>query len=130
MKKPRLFSPSHRNNFGKNIRSPRLDETKHYKTVSWTRYRERYLRVNDKCYACGEKSEVVDHVTPHHGDIVLFEKNDNHIPLCEVCHNRVTALFDRRHRSGDLGLPKLKWLSDQRTARGLTFKVKVLPYRK
>lgn len=93
----------------------------------WRKYRDRFLEANSRCYSCGTASTVVDHVTPHLGDVALFERLDNHIPLCERCHNTVTAKFDRRYVRGEPVAKKLKWLSDNRLAKSLTFRVKVLP---
>lgn len=81
---------------------------------SWEKYRTRFLAENPECYACGARAEVVDHLKPHQGDETLFKKTDNHIPLCITCHNRVTALFDRRYRAGDSISEKIKWLNRNR----------------
>lgn len=83
----------------------------------WERYRVRFLKVNRECYACGELATVVDHLTPHQGDKQLFEKLDNHIPLCVVCHNTVTTKFDRNYRAGNPITNKIQWLNSRRIAR-------------
>jgi len=95
---------------------------------TWEAYRLRFLAINKECYACGKPAEVVDHLKPHKGDEFLFKKTDNHIPLCTVCHNTVTTLFDRRYRVGDSITKKIEWLSRKRVpGTGWDFKrVKVL----
>ena len=76
---------------------------------------------------------MVDHLVPHKGDEILFEKLGNHIPLCIACHNYVTGKFDYNYRVGDSIEPKTKWLNEERdrnqVLRDRKFKaVKVLKY--
>jgi 5-methylcytosine-specific restriction endonuclease McrA len=85
---------------------------------NWEKYRKRFLAVNPTCYACGAVAIVVDHLRPHQGDETLFKKLDNHIPLCIVCHNTVTSLFDRRFRAGNSIQKKIDWLSRNRIVGG------------
>lgn len=94
----------------------------------WAQYRDRFLRQNKFCYACGKIACVVDHITPHKGDKILFEKLDNHLPLCFTCHNIVTAKFDRTFVVGAPILPKISWIVGMRNRHGLTTRVSVLPY--
>ena len=99
----------------------------------WEKYRKRYLEENPRCYACGGKATEVDHVVPHKGDKALFEKLDNHIPLCESHHSIVTGKFDRWHglKSGqELTNKKILFLNGLRSQNNLSFRVKVLPYYK
>ncbi len=93
----------------------------------WEAYRKRYLEINPRCYACGLKATTVDHLIPHQGDEKLFKKLNNHIPLCEICHNKVTAIFDKKHRAGMPVDNKIIWMQAKRAEKDLTFKVKVLP---
>jgi 5-methylcytosine-specific restriction endonuclease McrA len=96
---------------------------------TWEAYRKKFLAINNECYACGKPAEVVDHLKPHQGDKYLFEKTDNHIPLCIVCHNTVTSLFDRRYRAGGSISKKIEWLNRKRVP-GIEWnfkRVKVLP---
>jgi 5-methylcytosine-specific restriction endonuclease McrA len=106
----------------------RLELDRLKKSEEWKAYRLRFLKENPKCYSCGVTATVVDHVTPYQGDEVLFKKLDNHIPLCEICHNKVTGLFDKRFVRGGSIEPKLRWLYANRKRINLTFSVKVLPY--
>lgn len=85
---------------------------------AWEKYRRRFLEVNNECYSCGRPATVVDHLIPHQGDEVLFKKLDNHIPLCEICHNTVTTKFDRNYRPGNPVTEKIKWLSRNRMPGG------------
>lgn len=98
------------------------------KTNDWKNYRERYLAENPTCYSCGALSTVVDHVTPHLGDKILFEKLDNHLALCAVCHNKITAMFDRKYVKGTSIDRKLKWIQKNRDVLGVTVRAKVLPH--
>jgi 5-methylcytosine-specific restriction endonuclease McrA len=98
-----------------------------YHSSEWMSYRTRYLNINSRCYACGKQSQVVDHLITHKGDIKLFEQNDNHIPLCTICHNKITALFDRYHVQKYQ--EKLRWLSSSRAKWDISFKVMVIPYK-
>lgn len=127
MQKPKLFRPD-RGGLGTHTKV--FDGRKNIKDMydeQWAKYRLKFLAVNSRCYACGTTAKIVDHLLPHKGDIKLFKKLDNHIPLCTSCHNRVTALFDKMHSSGTPITAKLMWLAEQRTKNDLTFRVKVLP---
>lgn len=97
-----------------------------YRDPDWKDFSKRFLQVNGRCYSCGHKSEVTDHLVAHKGSEKLFTQNDNVIPLCAKCHNTVTALYDRKpvQKYED----KLKWLAKSRERNDLNFKVKVIPY--
>lgn len=85
---------------------------------AWESYRKRFLAINHECYACGENATVVDHLKPHQGDEILFKKTDNHIPLCERCHNTVTMKFDKKYKPGYSMTPKIEWLNRKRIPGG------------
>lgn len=65
----------------------------------WQRARAVFLSANPLCRPCSKKTPpqitpatVVDHVTDHKGDQVLFWDEKNWQPSCEPCHNaRVDA---------------------------------------
>lgn len=97
-----------------------------YKTQSWIVFSKKFLSVNRRCYACGLPSTATDHLYAHKGDKSLFEKIDNVIPLCNKCHNTVTAKFDR-HFVQKIN-EKLQWLQAHREIKELTFKVMVVPW--
>lgn len=125
MKTPKLFRPKHKA-VGRTFNGRKAIDALY--DTNWKAYRVRFLAINDKCYRCGEKATVVDHLRPHKGDVKLFKQLDNHIPLCEKCHNTVTGLFDKRFTIGGSIQNKIDWLVKFRMSRDLFFKVKVLPY--
>lgn len=125
MKKNRNFQPKHRKAPGRTFVG-RQSWADMYDTV-WEGYTRKYLAINKRCYCCGADANTVDHLVPHQGDAALFKKTDNHIPLCTRCHNKITALFDRRHRTGNPVDNKIKYMNYERACRDLTFRVKVLP---
>lgn len=60
----------------------------------WQKFRLKFLQLNPLCVYCQRKgltveATVVDHITPHRGDMVLFWKNGNHQSLCQSCHSSV-----------------------------------------
>lgn len=65
-------------------------------TWGWEKYRKGFLAEHPSCVQCKAEgivtpATVVDHITPHRGDDVLFWDGKNHQPLCETHHNRKTA---------------------------------------
>lgn len=95
--------------------------------AEWNKYRSKFLYHNPRCYTCGGTSSVVDHITPAKGDSALFKKLDNHLPLCNICHNTITARFDRNYKVGEPIEPKLRWIAAIRSRNMITIRVKVLP---
>lgn len=81
----------------------------------WRGYTARFLREFPRCgdrppeaAPCTEHSTcaaagrpvpatVVDHITPHRGDPVLFWSRSNHQALCKPCHDRKTGSEDTPH---------------------------------
>ena len=62
----------------------------------WQKARRIYLNAHPLCVRCAAegryvKSEVVDHITPHRGDMTLFWDMDNWQALCKRCHDKKTA---------------------------------------
>jgi 5-methylcytosine-specific restriction enzyme A len=59
----------------------------------WRRESREFLKVHRLCAYCivrGQRvpSTIVDHKTPHRGDLVLFwDKAGNWAALCRTCHN-------------------------------------------
>ena len=102
--------------------------------TDWRDFAKRFLDVNRECYTCGKVATVVDHLVPHKGDRVWFEKDGNHLALCQTCHNIVTGKFDYKYRPGDSIEPKTKWMNEERArneilqARNFN-RPKVLKYR-
>lgn len=123
----RNYQPNFKKTSGRSFTGGKDTQLHNMYDAAWKSYRIKFLSHNKLCYACGKPATVVDHVIPHIGNERLFKKTDNHIPLCETDHNRITALFDKKYRAGNPVTPKLKWLADSRLARGLTFRVVVMP---
>ena len=65
----------------------------------WQKARAGYLRSHPLCRDHEQRglyvpATVVDHITPHKGDMVLFWDSGNWQPLCAACHNAKTARED------------------------------------
>lgn len=72
-------------------------------TYQWQKYRIKFLEENRLCVKCPAKATIVDHITPHKGNMNLFWCHENHQPLCKRCHDSKTASVD-----GGLGNKKGK----------------------
>jgi 5-methylcytosine-specific restriction endonuclease McrA len=118
MKKAKVFSANKTSN--KTFTKKRM-----YDTVEWVEYRNIFLGINPRCYACGKSARVVDHWKAHKGSEELFWKVDNFIPLCKEDHDFVTGSFDRHNPPKTE--EKLKWLADARLKNDISFKIKVVP---
>lgn len=75
------------------------DRSKPY-SHKWRKERARFLKENTLCVRCFKngklvKATVVDHVTPHRGDMELFWDRSNWQVLCKSCHDSKTATEDR-----------------------------------
>lgn len=117
MKKSEKFSPKKSDN--KAFKKKRL-----YDTVSWAEFRNKFLAANPKCYACGERSRIVDHVISHKGNEIKFWEPTNMIPLCKLCHDYITGKFDQ------FVVPKTEekmlWISNKRMETENTVRVKII----
>ena len=80
--------------------TPRVEDRRNARergyTWAWQKARAAYLATHPLCRHCQAKglttaAAVVDHVTPHRGDMELFWDPDNWQPLCTTCHGRKTA---------------------------------------
>lgn len=65
----------------------------------WRKLRAIYIHDHPLCAACAAEGKlraaaVVDHITPHRGDISLLYDESNLQSLCTECHNRKTAAED------------------------------------
>ncbi len=123
----RNFAPRHRRESSGRAFNGRKHIEMLYSTPDWQKYRVRFLNENPYCYADKEPATVVDHLIPHQGNLKLFWKEDNFLPLCKKCHDTVTALFDRRYRAGNSIDNKLRWLKSMRVTRDLSHRVKIVP---
>lgn len=59
---------------------------------AWQRARAAYLAKHPLCRMCEQAkqikaAEVVDHITPHKGDLALFWDSSNWQSLCKACHD-------------------------------------------
>lgn len=66
----------------------------------WRKARLKYLKAYPLCVRCKEqgrlvRATVVDHVTPHRGDKVLFWDENNWQSLCKSCHDKKTMKEDK-----------------------------------
>jgi len=74
----------------------RNKEWQHLYGSRWQRARKSFLSRNPLCAEClkngiTKAADVVDHRTPHKGDIKLFWMVSNWQGLCFKCHNTKTA---------------------------------------
>jgi 5-methylcytosine-specific restriction protein A len=70
-----------------------------YNTARWRRERRIFLNNNPLCVVCLQQhgptpATVVDHITPHDGDLALFWDQSNWQPLCKRHHDQKTARED------------------------------------
>ncbi|OMF01215.1 HNH endonuclease [Paenibacillus amylolyticus] len=66
----------------------------------WRKARTGFLKKHPLCSYCWkqgyvQEATVVDHIQPHKGDKGLFWDRNNWQSLCESCHNRKTAKYDK-----------------------------------
>lgn len=67
----------------------------------WKAARLRYLMAHPLCRYCEQLgiikgATVVDHITPHKGDSVLFwDEHENWQPLCADCHNSAKQKLEK-----------------------------------
>lgn len=71
----------------------------------WQRTRVGFLAKHPLCVLHAAKGEwvaatVVDHITPHRGDWVLFWDRANWQALCKACHDHKTATEDSGFAGG------------------------------
>lgn len=60
--------------------------------ADWRNSRAVHLKAHPLCVFCAARGHVtaatvVDHITPHHGDPVLFNDPANWQSLCKLCHD-------------------------------------------
>ena len=66
----------------------------------WQQARAGYLAHNQLCVYCQREGRVtaatvVDHITPHRGDMALFWQRSNWQSLCRPCHDVTKAAQER-----------------------------------
>lgn len=67
-----------------------------YRTHKWKKARLSWLRRNPLCAECMKdnrvtQATVVDHITPHKGNMKLFWDRTSWQSLCIECHNKKSA---------------------------------------
>ena len=80
-----------------------------YKTQAWKATRRQQLQQEPLCRMCMAEGRVtaatvVDHVTPHKGDRVLFFDAANLQSLCAPCHDGAKQEQERLGYSSQVGL--------------------------
>ncbi len=60
----------------------------------WQKARTYFLSKHPICVRCIDIATVVDHITPHKGDMNVFWDRSNWQPLCKPCHDRKTVKED------------------------------------
>ena len=130
MDKPKQFKPAQRKekNYFELDSNKRLTGRAKGYDKDWERYRWRFLYYNKRCYACGSKAQVVDHIVAHKGNSELFRDTKNHMPLCVGCHSVVTGRFDRKKVQNLKG--KVDWIERKRRDMKCNVSIFVLPYYK
>jgi 5-methylcytosine-specific restriction endonuclease McrA len=61
----------------------------------WDRERAAFLKANPICNFCPAPSKVVDHKTPHKGDMRVFWDRSNWQGLCTHCHSSTKQRQER-----------------------------------
>ena len=117
MKKPSSFKTKTTGN--KTFTKKRL-----YDSTDWVEYRNKFISANPKCYACGERARIVDHVISHKGSEEKFWEPTNMIPLCKPCHDFITGTYDKHV------VPKteekMKWIAMKRLQTETSVRVTIV----
>jgi 5-methylcytosine-specific restriction enzyme A len=80
-----------------------------YRTTAWRKGRVIFLRQHPLCERCEAQGRVtaatvVNHRTPHKGDLVLFHSVQNWEACCKPCHDRDVRFEEERGYSKEIGL--------------------------
>lgn len=75
----------------------------------WQQAAKLYLDRNPLCVMCQAKgivcaATVVDHITPHKGDVHLFWAVDNWQALCKPCHDTDKKAIENHGHTKEIGL--------------------------
>jgi len=79
-----------------------------YKSTQWRKGRLLFLAQNPLCQRCQARGEitaanVVNHIVPHKGDLVLFFASSNWEATCKPCHDRDIQSEERTGYSKAIG---------------------------
>lgn len=119
MKKSKQFKPT------KATGTSKFAKKSPYLTLEWTEYRNLFLKYNPRCYVCGERATVVDHIRPFRNNKELFlDTPDNFVPLCKIHHDHCTANYDRY--TPPKTDEKISWMNKERAINEITIRVKVI----
>lgn len=66
--------------------------------AKWRHARNDYLKDHPVCVMCGAPATLVDHKTPHKGDLKLFWSRSNWQSLCTTCHSIRKQRIERNVR--------------------------------
>lgn len=96
---PRGYCPDHLPSKYREEESGRLPSHKRGYDVHWRKAREEFLKANPLCEECLKEARVkaaivIDHITPHRGDMELFWDVGNWQSLCKMHHDMKTAKED------------------------------------
>lgn len=61
-----------------------------YESERWRTLRKEFLSKYPKCFVCGAKATIADHIVPHRGNVELFYNESNLQPMCWSCHSKKT----------------------------------------
>ena len=68
----------------------------------WQLARAEFLRLHPLCRHCNEApATVVHHIIPHRGDLSLFWKRSNWMPVCKPCHDGPLQSQEQSYRRRD-----------------------------
>jgi 5-methylcytosine-specific restriction protein A len=124
MKKPKIYRKKTTGKTFKSKKNSRYERQKFYQSKEWTQLRFKFLAKNEKCFTCGDKSNTLDHIVTHKGDLKLFWNEQNYMPLCSSCHSIITARFDKH--VPQLLEQKMLWVKRMRKINDLNFGIKVV----
>ena len=86
-----------------------MGEWTHLYNYKWQKHRELFLKQNPLCAYCQddgkiEAATVVDHITPHKGNMSLFWDVDNHQSLCATHHAATKQIMESGKKVEPVGL--------------------------
>jgi 5-methylcytosine-specific restriction protein A len=90
----------------------RLSAKKRGYDRNWEVARSNYLVFNPWCVWCKAIATVVDHITPHKGNMALFWDKANWQSLCKPCHDSAKQQIDKIGYSKTIGIDG--WPTDVR----------------
>jgi 5-methylcytosine-specific restriction protein A len=94
----RINAPKHEPVAGASWRAGKSAAKQGY-DARWRKSRAAFLKRHPLCVHCEcdhrlTPATVVDHITPHRGDMLVFWDQGNWQPLCKMHHSRKTAKED------------------------------------